>query len=178
MPFSAPANRPERTSSRLELVALEVVVSRPISAWIEPGIRDPSGAFDCETFLRGGVPLQKGCEGSRLLGPVPRLCMPCSLGAAWRCGVSGIHLSTQGPHGFRESAWPPRLGADAENDFRRRSGRAKSASNFRQAGLYYEYANLGVTTGKPPKILGIRKAERSRRLKGSKWSLRARQSPR
>lgn len=69
MPFSAPANRPERTSSRLELVALEVVVSRPISAWFEPGVRDPMGAFDCDAFFRGGVPFPEGF--ARQSAPMP-----------------------------------------------------------------------------------------------------------
>jgi hypothetical protein len=36
------------------------------------------------------------------------------LGKAWKCDLSGIHLSTQGPNGFRESTVAPRLGADAE----------------------------------------------------------------
>jgi hypothetical protein len=36
------------------------------------------------------------------------------LGKAWKCGLSGIHLSTQGPNGFRENTVAPWLGADAE----------------------------------------------------------------
>jgi hypothetical protein len=85
--------------------------------------------------------------------------MPCSLGAAWRCGVSGIHLSTQGLNGFRESTWAPRLGADAENDFRRRSSRAKSASNFGPIAPFCEFADFAMMSGKPPKNQGTMKTE-------------------